>query len=588
MTWLKRTFSFIFVILGFFIFFAPNSNASWPELDAKVNTNIQSWYNYSLPDGGFSEIMLTEKPEAYGLSLLGYVFIREGIRYNNQAWIDRGILAISKKTMQTDVTPFDMLAIPEAWLMLDQYQSHNPLWIERKPQWTLFFQTWPGYSAAGNSTCMFTVGCYNNWLLVMASGNVGLQRLAASNPSLFSPERQGTFELQNKDILNNSAPINITSEVLDQYGDAALLSDPEDTPLAYALFSSIHLNTIYSYSTGYFDPQNQSLPAKTSRYIASTIAPDGDASWFGRSYQQSWTTAGVLLLGLQSAENDPQNQKAYLSMAQTALQKLAKMPTYKDMIPLTDSVVQSQGSYEGIDNYGSSRAYNALTLFLISKSKDIMDRHPEWNLYDSNNQFLSLQKKENSFVDSRGGVAWLKNNKMWIGIRASGKAQRDARYSDGIVSIKKYNKNMGWHQIGAGQPFANLPTGLSMKKGSKIYKMTLKNVVGIDDYTVRGTAIFKHKNKIVHKTPILYQIQKNKLTIKLKLKKGVRPMWTQTANKINIGKKSMKNSTITVKFSSSGKKLKAIPTRTALQYNTNLHTWQANPTKSDLFTITMY
>ncbi|MGE4425715.1 MAG: hypothetical protein AB7G37_04585 [Solirubrobacteraceae bacterium] len=485
-------------------------------ISAYLDRPIQGWAALQDPStGDLRDPSPARGMAGYGQSMIGMTFILQGLRSGDDGLVDKGIRAFDRLVFEhrDDGLPFDMMVFPDAYRRLDVAGYRSATWTARRAFWARYLSQWNGVPVERQSGCYANPNCFHNWLTVNALGDQLLLltgvpgapgTLAGDPPRLVA---------QIEDLVNvrgNRAARSFATDT--PYGPAAYVTDGGAKPMAYAAFTAAHLGMI-----SYVAPQTvkEELSARAARYLLAIQGPDGDVSWVGRSYEQSWTLAAAAFTGIVSAVTDPRNRDAHLRGAARAWGSLPTVApaSVHDTLAITPSSRDADGSLAGLDSYASHPEYNGLLMMYLAYAVDVLERHPDVAAAFSAARPLDTGPPR-SFRHAKAGLAWARRGSMWVGVHGrSGGRVPDGRYSPGIAQIKTKRRGR-WINLTDGLPFHGPQPGIGLRRKG----VTTPVRLGLLRATSKGfkaTATFATASGAIrHRTTMYFSVTGSRVTVR--------------------------------------------------------------------------
>jgi hypothetical protein len=429
--------------------------APWPGLQKK-----EGWF----PDyiyGGGKAFCLKSRCRAglgnarYGESLLGYGLVMTGLREGNQPMIESGIKAINYIIAQPKLqsrlpTAFEGMAVAATHNLLRRRQPDNALFREAQSSWKDYMRRQPVITTIFRKP---NTPRYQNHFLIEALEVLELIKSGVTSTvpnAILGGKRTEALRIA-KFVLNQRVPAIDRRNNIDIQGVGTWVhSDPPDNALAY-----------FGLSAGLYAHAVQVLGGSASSRVRKPIleaanaavwvsGPDGDASYYGRSEEDSWANA-TLALGTEAAA-DTRGVRAsqvprYHAVTDRALARLRD--AYGNGALgwwVTPSLKANlTAALKGVDGYAGAVAFTGLTLVALDWALDEMDTQqgsrPVGSIgADSNSAAVASQGESQLGVVRRGDV--------WFAVKrqASSKRKNDMRYDFGLVALKRRTGG-GWTDV---------------------------------------------------------------------------------------------------------------------------------------------
>ena len=306
--------------------------------------------------------------------------------------------------------------------------------------------TWAATRSPCGHACIADPGCYNNLKLVDA---LAVLAITARSP-LDTGERASPAEATR--IVNERIPQVVDYGLRAQVGGrsltATVLSDPGGNQIAYHALSTLMLAEAVDQLGAAASPGARRALRGTLDALSVLAGPDGEADYFGRGQGNVWVPAATAAAMIEGAAlvqaTDPGRAARYLAVAHAALARLRRLHLTPDRGLLVVPGVRT--SYDGIDFYVHTVAYNGLAMWALALAADraaalapATGEPPAWGRLDA--------------VDpAASGLAVVSTGRTWLAVRSvTNGDNHDLRNSFGLLALK-VREPSGWRDLLAPRP----------------------------------------------------------------------------------------------------------------------------------------
>ena len=437
------------------------------------------------PDGKFIDYVPKRQGiDNYGTGMLGMAILDQGVRLGDQRRIDVGLKAMrfasrralrlaNHRSRRARRVVFDNFAVASAYNIARHSLASDPRFLAIAPTWRRALR------AMGRR--VLGIHGYYNFKLVHAAATMELLHsgLRSNRPgATLSNRRQARRWVRR--LINYDVP-----KVARHYdrgkgpGRTTVISDPPWNPPAYQAFSLMMLTRVIERMDGAASRSARAALNASLRGMATTMGPDGDVSYVGRSQEQSWTLSGVAYAAT-VAERDPDPAIRQMASAAGARALVRLRDDYwRDGLGfvMTPSFVHSgtRQAARGIDNYAAGTSYAALTIAAL----ELAAHEPP--IGNGVNLPVPADVQGVNFVGrGHSTLATVRAGNRWFAVsrapaRLAGKNSlyaRDIRYDAGLVAFKAPDPSGRWIDVMAQRPRSTRPdsAGPTIRRFGRIWR----------------------------------------------------------------------------------------------------------------------
>lgn len=465
---------------------APAARAVEPvDPNAIAIAAVEPWLGRQRADGKFIDYVPKRQGiDNYGTGMLGMTILDQGVRLGDQRRIDVGLKAMrfasrralrlaNHRSRRARRVVFDNFAVASAYNIARHSLASDPRFLAIAPTWRRALR------AMGRR--VLGIHGYYNFKLVHAAATMELLHsgLRSNRPgATLSNRRQARRWVRR--LINYDVP-----KVARHYdrgkgsGRTTVISDPPWNPPAYQAFSLVMLTRVIERMDGAASQSARAALNASLRGMATTMGPDGDVSYIGRSQEQSWTLSGVAYAAA-VAERDPDPATRQLASA-TGSRALARLRDHywRDGLGfvMTPTFVHSgtRQAARGIDNYAAGTSYAALTIAALELAAH------EPRIGDGVNMPVPADVQGVNFIGrGHSTLATVRTGDRWFAVsrapaRLAGKNSlyaRDIRYDAGLVAFKAPDASGRWFDVMAQRPRSTRPdsAGPTIRRFGRIWR----------------------------------------------------------------------------------------------------------------------
>ncbi len=400
---------------------APAAHADQAAIEALIDRQVPLYVQGE--DGALQDPFDSTREPGYGTPAWGYVAMRSALRTGDRALLDRAFRALHRPVRTQSQSPFDHWILARTLQDGTSRLAGDPAWEDLAAAIRTYVH---GSHSYGASACMQSDACFNNWKLIELNAR---SILAAGHD-----ERMASLAQQ----VRTAAAIPARGSLI--VGRAArAISDPPGYPLAYSVFSAVHLQSALAQQPAWATPQDYALRDDLTQYLITMQAPDGTLAYQARSQHQTWTLAGAMRVGvhMQTAAG-----AAMAASAWAALQRVT--PRADGLLPIAP-VLQVDGTYAGVDTYSGQAVYGPLTLMLLQEAAD--------GLHGRALTAAAAAHRPVGVMDDvpASGVRIRQTAQTWVAWQQRVSDARDARYARGPQSMQVHTAT-GWVSLLPARP----------------------------------------------------------------------------------------------------------------------------------------
>ncbi|MCK9250212.1 MAG: hypothetical protein M0P31_14700 [Solirubrobacteraceae bacterium] len=551
--------------------------ATRAAIEAHVDRTLRAWEPRIAADGEVREPFLydagaVERYPAYGTPMLGYAYLRAGIRTGRAAWIEKGLRSVTYAARNATPSPFDAWAVVTALGWAEEHLRGDARYEAARGTWLAYLRGWRGGSSDVEQ-CYTKPTCFNNWKLVDALASARILALGASSDPAELARHVRAY-------VDGMAVRHAGPRVRDTSTRARVISDPPSNPLAYHVLSAGILQQIDA-AGPFLSTDARSLRADAVRFVQLATAPDGDVSYMGRSSQQSWTLAASMLVGVVAMPTDRGGAGRWQRLVDRAWAKLVAYPTVDDgMIAITPSVTSL--TYDSLDAYAGMAVYNGLTLFLLQEA---IDRLPARRVRPA----ALPSERGRGFTDLRGSaVSVLAGPGVWVAVQGR-RTRLDPRVATGILQAK-VRRGGRWVDLTPGRPFG---AGIDPVWGPQLRWRGMRLPMVLKSARIRRGVLvarggFVWGGRIVRGTTFRFRARDGRVTMRFRARKGDRFTWTAYLDEGWTSDRGFHGKRSRIRFDRTGRatgRIRATPT--ALSAYAERHEWSVTMRRDGALTMTL-
>ena len=412
------------------------------EIEAISGPVAGAWATMQMPDGTFANPVAAEVAAGHGgfaPPMLVYAIAREGERAG-----DAALAAAAQRAWPSVVDParassFDMIGAAYAYRRLALPDGLRALLAGYMGRYSI--------PPCGHA-CIADPGCYNNLKLVDALAVLAITgggvRSDTPGARLSDP---AAARAEATRIVNERIPQVVDYGLRAQVGGrsltATVLSDPGGNQIAYHALSTLMLAEAVDQLGAAASPGARRALRGTLDALSVLAGPDGEADYFGRGQGNVWVPAATAAAMIEGAAlvqaTDPGRAARYLAVAHAALARLRRLHLTPDRGLLVVPGVRT--SYDGIDFYVHTVAYNGLAMWALALAADraaalapATGEPPAWGRLDA--------------VDpAASGLAVVSTGRTWLAVRSvTNGDNHDLRNSFGLLALK-VREPSGWRDL---------------------------------------------------------------------------------------------------------------------------------------------
>ena len=428
---------------------APTGATLGRDVGALLDRTARQWAGMTTAGGMFANPFPADAARGHGAfvpPMLAYALHRAGQRTGDGRLIAAAERAWPRAVDPARASAFDLVGAAYA------YRSVT-LSEERRAQLADYLSRY-GIPPTGHA-CLVVPTCYGNLRLVdaLAVLTITAAGVRSADPAarLADPVLARTAALR---VVDEQVPHvvdhGLRARVAGKRTRGSYLSDPLMNPLAYHALSAFALSEALEQLGPGASPAARRAQRETLDALAVLVAPDGDATWFGRGQAQVWVPAVVVAAMADGARGDPVRAGRYLAVARRALARLRRLHAGAQGLQLVPGSA-ARTTTDGIDGYAHAVAYNGLALFALTEALDALDAVPATPIG-------RLPSAHRLVVRDAGasGLAVVGNGKLWLAVSRKPRAVADLRFDSGALAIKRRTPR-GWVDLLAPRPLAPLP-----------------------------------------------------------------------------------------------------------------------------------
>lgn len=465
---------------------APAARAAEPvDVNAIAIAAVEPWLGRQRANGKFIDYVPKRQGiDNYGTGMLGMTILDQGVRLGDQRRIDVGLKAMrfasrralrlaNHRSRRARRVVFDNFAVASAYNIARHSLASDPRFLAIAPTWRRALR------AMGRR--VLGIHGYYNFKLVHAAATMELLHsgLRSKRPgATLSNRRQARRWVRR--LINYDVP-----KVARHYDRGkgpdrtTVISDPPWNPPAYQAFSLMMLTRVIERMDGSASRSARAALNASLRGMATTMGPDGDVSYIGRSQEQSWTLSGVAYAAaVAERDPDPATRQMASAAGSRALARL-RNDYWRDGLGfvMTPTFVHSgtRQAARGIDNYATGTSYAALTIAALELAAH------EPRIGDGVNMPVPADVQGVNFIGrGHSTLATVRAGDRWFAVsrapaRLAGKNSlyaRDIRYDAGLVAFKAPDASGRWIDVMAQRPRSTRPdsAGPTIRRFGRIWR----------------------------------------------------------------------------------------------------------------------
>jgi hypothetical protein len=443
------------------------------QVSTLVGEATGEWRAHEQSDGWLVDPVQGPLDGTYGVGMVGQATVEAGVAAGDQTAVEAGLRAELAELAHPDDGGFELLSFAQAYAWNQTHLPGTQAWATAGPRIAAFLRA--HRSPIGDaSACYGAAGCYDNLKLVNAVAYLALLPtglIGATNGALLDDRaglRAQALALLAMAARNTSDDAQRLGTVA--FGDAGILSDPTENPLAYEALSAEMLgHAVLALGTAVPHPVLEAF-SRAARGLIGLIAPAGDVAYIGRGQGQVWTAGAAADAFAIAAALTPSAvwRGRYLAGVALVLRRLRTVyPRGGWGFPLVPRLAGDPDgeNYLGLDGYANTVEYNGLTLWALADAAPVLD-----HLASAPAQPIPSET-DGVFIDpSHARFVAITHGNWWLAVHGTDSNFADARYGFGLVAAEVRTAH-GWQPSLARRPLTNAPQvgGLAMLTGGHTY-----------------------------------------------------------------------------------------------------------------------
>jgi hypothetical protein len=383
---------------------APASGQAPDTWTQKAGEIAAPWPGLQQANGSFRDYVLVRDPnddrDDYGDAILGYGLLLTAARTGDAALADSGLraleLALSHPARSPSTQVFHELATVSAYNLARERFASHPVFQRARSKWEDVLR---GVAVVRLGRQKVTNKSIVEAIVLLELLRSGL----ASDPAGM---RAAVKRLLATDLPRASRPFQVAERTV--LGDLPLL------PPAYHALSVGMLARTIALLGDEAPSAARTLLRRAVAESASSVAPDGDVAYHGRSQAQAWTLP-LVAYGAGRGR-----------LAELVMRRLVEAyPVGPEGLLVTPSLAAGvERALPGVDEYVAAASYVGLTLVAL-----------EWAIAGGPG---TAAPRTAAAVHGTGEGAWATSTRgeVWFAVKRTRSSTRDLRYDFGLVAMK--------------------------------------------------------------------------------------------------------------------------------------------------------